>query len=106
MSRIFVPRDAVAIALGADRIAALLSQFDTVVRTGSRGLFWMEPMIEVETPEGRIAYGPVSRESVAGLFDAGFLEGKTHATRLGPTDQIPFLKEDRKSTRLNCSHRR
>ena len=39
-----------------------------VVRNGSRGLFWLEPMVEVETPKGRVAYGPVTADAVAGLF--------------------------------------
>ena len=46
----------------------------SVVRNGSRGMFWLEPLVEVETPAGRVAYGPVIAESVPGLFDAGFLE--------------------------------
>ena len=59
MTRVFVPRDAAALALGADAVARALEGHATVVRTGSRGMFWLEPMIEVETEAGRIAYGPV-----------------------------------------------
>ena len=52
--RVYVPRDAAALALGADAVASLLSQAGEVelVRTGSRGLFWLEPMVEVVTSEG------------------------------------------------------
>ncbi|MFL5252388.1 MAG: formate dehydrogenase beta subunit [Rhodopila sp.] len=102
MSRIFVPRDAVAIALGADRVAALLSQFDVVVRTGSRGLFWLEPMIEVETPDGRIAYGAVRPEDVPDSIAEGLLEGKAQRLRLGPPEEIPFLARQQRLTFERC----
>jgi formate dehydrogenase iron-sulfur subunit len=102
MSRIFIPRDAVALALGADRIAALLSQFDTVIRTGSRGLFWLEPMIEVETPHGRIAYGPVRPEDVPDLIAEGLLDGRAQRLRLGPVDEIPFLARQQRLTFARC----
>ncbi len=62
LTRIFVPRDAAALAVGADDVATALAEHADVVRTGSRGLFWLEPMIEVETPAGRIAYGPVDAD--------------------------------------------
>ena len=67
MTRIFIPRDAAARAVGADRVAAAieaeakrLGQPVEIVRTGSRGLFWLEPMVEVATPAGRIAFGPMT----------------------------------------------
>ena len=82
MTRVFVPRDAAALAVGADEVAAaLLEQLQreraraSVVRTGSRGLFWLEPMIEVETPAGRIAYGPVEPPRLPGLLADGLLTG-------------------------------
>jgi len=65
---------------------------------GSRGLFWLEPMIEVETAQGRVAYGPVGAEAVPGLFDAGFLEGKPHELCLGLTEEIPYLKRQERLT--------
>ena len=77
-TRIFVPRDAAARAVGADKVAAaILDEAKRrglsveLVRTGSRGLFWLEPMIEVETPAGRIAFGPVTAADVPGLFADG-----------------------------------
>ncbi len=54
------------------------------MRTGSRGLYWLEPMVEVETADGRIAYGPVEPADVASLFDAGFLAGGAHPKRARP----------------------
>jgi len=69
--RIFVPRDAAAISVGADEVAAALEQAAvkrdvpvTIIRNGSRGLLWLEPMIEVATVKGRVAYGPVTPADV------------------------------------------
>jgi len=63
-----------------------------IVRTGSRGLYWLEPMIEVATAQGRIAYCPVGAADVEPLFDAGFLDGGRHPLRLGRPEELPFLK--------------
>ena len=83
--RVYVPQDAAALSLGAEAVArAVVATAEarhapvTLVRNGSRGLIWLEPLVEVETPAGRIAYGPVSAEEVPALFTAGFLEGKAH----------------------------
>jgi formate dehydrogenase iron-sulfur subunit len=108
-TKIFVPCDSAALSVGADAVArALAEQIGarrvdaTVVRNGSRGLFWLEPLVEVETSRGRIAYGPVSTESVSALFDAGFLEGKAHPLSLGPTEEIPYLKQQERLTFARC----
>ena len=107
--RIYVPGDAAALSVGAEEVDIALRaeiaarKLDaTVVRNGSRGLFWLEPLVEVETPEGRIAYGPVAADDVSGLFAAGFLEGKPHALCLGPTDEIPYLKGQERLTFARC----
>ncbi len=107
--KIFVPRDSAALSVGAEGVArAIASEASsrkldiTLVRNGSRGMFWLEPLVEVETPRGRIAYGPVTREAVAGLFDAGFLDGKPHALCLGPTEEIPYLKRQERLTFARC----
>lgn len=104
-SKIYVPRDATALALGAGRVADAISAeaqrrgIDIqLVRTSSRGLFWLEPLVEIDSVDGRIGYGPVKVGDVATLFDAGLLEGGAHAKRLGLVEQIPFLK---KQERLN-----
>lgn len=70
--------------------------------TGSRGLYWLEPMLEVATPAGRVAYGPVSPDDLMGLFDAGFLDGGAHTLRRGPTDEIPFLARQDRITFQRC----
>jgi formate dehydrogenase iron-sulfur subunit len=107
--KIYVPRDSAALSVGAEGVARAIANeassrgIDiTLVRNGSRGLFWLEPLVEVETPSGRIAYGPVSREAVAGLFDAGLPEGKSHALCLGPTEEIPYLKQQERLTFARC----
>jgi formate dehydrogenase iron-sulfur subunit len=62
-----------------------------LVRNGSRGLFWLEPLLEVETPRGRIAYGPFEAPDIPGLFDADLHTGGNHPLCLGPTEEIPYL---------------
>jgi len=95
---VFVPCDSAALAVGADEVAAALTVecqrrglTIQLVRNGSRGLFWLETLVEVATPLGRVAYGPVNPDDIAGLLDAGFLQGGEHALRHGITEQIPFL---------------
>lgn len=98
---VYVPQDSSAISVGADSVAAKLSSIDGVdlVRNGSRGLFWLEPMIEVVTRQGRVAYGPVSASDVDSLISTGLLEGKqTHPLSLGLTEEIPFLKKQQRLT--------
>ncbi len=99
----YIPCDSTALALGADAVARSLvaesaqRQLDvTIVRNGSRGLFWLEPMIEVVTPGGRIAYGPVAATDIPSLLDAGLLTGGAHALCLGPVEDIPYLKRQQR----------
>ncbi|HLP68518.1 MAG TPA: NADH-quinone oxidoreductase subunit NuoF [Rhizobium sp.] len=106
---VFVPCDAAALAVGADKVAAAISReiemrgVDArVVRNGSRGLLWLEPMVEVRTEHGRIAYGPVSPGDVPGLFAAGFLEGGAHPLCQGRTRDIPFLRNQTRLTFARC----
>jgi formate dehydrogenase iron-sulfur subunit len=107
--RIFVPRDAGALALGSDAIERAIIAAERkrgldieIVRTGSRGLFWLEPMIEVATPQGRVAYGPVKASDIDALFDANWLEGGHHPLCLGPPEAIPFLKRQTRLTFARC----
>lgn len=103
--RIYVPRDSAALALGADEVAAVIAlqarqrglQVE-LVRNSSRGMFWLEPLVEVETQAGRMAYGPVQPDDVAGLFDAGFHTGGQHALSLGLTDNIDYLRRQERLT--------
>ncbi|ASU39661.1 formate dehydrogenase [Herbaspirillum sp. meg3] len=102
---IYVPRDSAAIALGANDVAVAISGEAKkrgveihIVRNGSRGMFWLEPMVEVATAQGRVAYGPVDPADVAGLFDAGFVQGGAHALEQGLTEEIPYLKNQERLT--------
>ncbi len=106
--KIFIPRDAAAVAVGADDIATTFAQVAAtrglpveIVRTGSRGLCWLEPMVEVATPEGRVAYGPVSAEEVASVLESMASNGP-HALRLCIADEIPWLKRQTRLTFARC----
>ncbi|HMN87757.1 MAG TPA: formate dehydrogenase, partial [Bauldia sp.] len=102
---VWVPSDSGARAVGADAVAAAFATAARtrgldlrIVRTGSYGLYFTEVMVEVATPEGRIAFGPVAAGDVDGLLDAGFLDGKGDRLRLGPTADIPWLKRQTRLT--------
>ena len=103
--RVYVPRDAAALAVGADAVAGALQRECAarglqvqIVRNGSRGLLWLETLVEVETPEGRVAYGPVTADAVPGLLDAGMLQGRSHALCHGLTEAIPYLARQERLT--------
>lgn len=109
--KIYIPRDTTSLSLGADEIAEHVNlvineqQLSNikVVRNGSRGLFWLETLVEVETEDGRFAYGPVMPDDVESLLQAGLLSTEqptAHPLALGLTAQIPYLK---KQTRLTFS---
>jgi formate dehydrogenase iron-sulfur subunit len=104
-TRVFVPRDASALSVGAEDVARAVAREAaarnadvTIVRNGSRGMLWLEPLVEVDVDGRRIAYGPVSAEDVPSLFDAGFLAGLTHPLGLGGTDDIPSFKNQERLT--------
>ena len=103
--RIFVPHDAAALSVGADAVArAIRAEAERrglaidLVRTGSRGMLWLEPLVEVETAQGRIAYGPVAPRDVAALFDAGFALGGAHPLAQGPVADMDWMRRQRRVT--------
>ena len=105
MITVFVPCDSAALAAGANEVAdALLKEATArglsinVQRNSSRGMFWLEPLVEVVTAKGRMAYGPVTFEDVPSLFEAGFLNGGSHALSLGLTDEIAYLAKQQRLT--------
>jgi formate dehydrogenase iron-sulfur subunit len=109
MITVYVPRDSSALSMGADEVAgAILTEAHTrgidvtLIRNGSRGAMWLEPLVEVATDAGRLAYGPVGARDVASLFDANFLAGGSHALSLGRTDDIPFLRNQERLTFARC----
>ena len=103
---IYVPCDTTALSLGADEVAQLVTYYAEqqgvdirIIRNGSRGLFWLEPLLEVVTAEGRVAYGPVEPEQVEELVAAGMLEGKPgHPLYLGLIEEHPYLKRQQRLT--------
>ena len=102
---VYVPCDSASLALGADKTAKAIVEeaqrrnLDVkIVRNGSRGLFWLEPMVEVSTNNGRVAYGPVLSKDVAGLFDADFLNSGAHPLSLGVAEDIPYLNKQQRLT--------
>jgi formate dehydrogenase iron-sulfur subunit len=102
--KIYVPRDAAALAVGADRVAAAIAAEArrrgieaTLVRNGSRGMFWLEPLVEIETPAGRAGFGPCAVVDVPGLFEAA-----PHPKALGLVEKIPFLAKQQRLTFARC----
>ncbi|HEY7703381.1 MAG TPA: NADH-quinone oxidoreductase subunit NuoF [Acidimicrobiia bacterium] len=96
MTTVYVPMDAAAKSVGADQVADAISAGGgselRIVRNGSRGMLWLEPLVEVESGDRRIAYGPVRADEVPSLFEAGFLAGGEHPRRLGPTEELPWMR--------------
>lgn len=104
-TRLYVPRDASALALGADALAdAIAAEAQRrgiaieLVRNGSRGLLWLEPLVEVGTPAGRIGYANLSVDDVPALFDAGWLDGGAHPRGVGLVDALPYLARQQRLT--------
>jgi formate dehydrogenase iron-sulfur subunit len=102
---VYVPGDAGALSVGADGVARALAAEAVkrglevrIVRNGSRGLYWLEPLVEVLTPAGRVAYGPVQASQVAKLLDAGLLQGGAHELRLGDPAAHPWLASQQRLT--------
>ncbi len=109
MIRLYIPGDAAALAVGASDVARAMTSEAVrrgvdiaITRTGSRGMVWLEPLVEVETPGGRIAYGPVDAHDVASLFDAGFLAGDDHPLRIGRPEDHPWLRDQTRITFARC----
>src|SRR5690625_4741227 len=102
---LFIPGDTAAVAVGAEAVVAAVEAEAArrgvpvhIVRNGSRGLLWLETLVEVSTPAGRVAYGPVTAKDVPGLFEAGWLHGGQHPLHHGLTESIPYLKQQQRLT--------
>jgi formate dehydrogenase iron-sulfur subunit len=107
--RIYVPGDAAAVACGADDIAAAVQssagkrKIDVeIVRNGSRGMHWLEPMLEVVVGESRIAYGPVEMADVESILDAMIANGADHRLCVGVPEDHPFMKKQTRLTFARC----
>jgi formate dehydrogenase iron-sulfur subunit len=102
---IFVPNDTGARSIGADEvadaIAARIAELGTdavVVRNGSRGAYWLEPLIEIDTPEGRVGFANIRPEQVATLFTADGLPTAAHQLSVGLIAQIPWFRDQQRIT--------
>jgi formate dehydrogenase iron-sulfur subunit len=99
---VYVPRDAAAVSVGADEVAervVALAPGTRVVRTGSRGMLWLEPLVEVDTPAGRVGFGPVSPEDVDGLLAGGLLDGIGGGdAAVGLVEALPWMKAQQRVT--------
>ncbi|HUU25825.1 MAG TPA: formate dehydrogenase, partial [Methyloceanibacter sp.] len=109
MTRIYISRDSGALCVGAEAVAEKFRKeakdrgLDLeIVRTGSRGMYWLEPLVEVETDKGRVGYGPVKASKVGSLIDAGMLEGKPHKKCIGVVDDYPWFKNQTRLTFARC----
>ncbi len=108
-TKIYVPRETAAISVGADEVALSIAQiakqngFDIeLIRNGSWGASWLEPLVEVEVDGSRIAYGNVAADDVASMFAADLINGGEHPRRLGPTTEIPYLINQDRWTFWRC----
>lgn len=103
--KIYVPLDTAAVAVGADAIAeAIVAEAKArdipveLIRNGTRGMVWLEPLVEVETEAGRIGFGPMELADVPFLFD----DLESHAKALGPVEEIPYLARQTRLTFARC----
>ncbi len=106
---LYLSRDAAAVAVGADDVAAALTRAAAgpIKRTGSRGMLWLEPLLEVEIGGIRYGFGAIEPEDVAGLLSAGLLSGdlgklEKHAKWLGPVEKIPYFARQTRLTFARC----
>ncbi|MCP8631865.1 NADH-ubiquinone oxidoreductase-F iron-sulfur binding region domain-containing protein [Pseudomonas mosselii] len=103
MLNLCIPCDSLACAVGADQVAEALTREAAqrrltldINRTSSRGLYWLEPLVELDTAQGRLGFGPVTPEDVPGLLDALAGDPGSHALALGPVEAIPYLKSQQR----------
>jgi len=102
---VYVPRDAAALSVGAERVATAIAReaksrgIDlTLKRNGTRGMCWLEPLVEVVVGSERYAYGPVTERDIPGLFAADFLHNSAHALQLGRVDDIAYFASQQRLT--------
>ena len=105
MTKVFVPLDSAALSMGANEVAQAISDHAakagldvTVVRNGSRGMLWLEPLVEVETEAGRVGYANVSADQIPELISAGLLTGSSHESCLGLVEELDFIKNQTRIT--------
>ena len=105
MKTVYIPMDSAALALGADELVAPLQAWASdhgqeirIVRNGSRGMLWLEPLIEVETERGRVGYAGASADTLPQWLAAGLLEGAPLDSSIGVVDEHPYLSGQERLT--------
>ena len=105
MTTVYVPGDSGARAVGADAVAAAIVAGAaqrgvevSLVRNGSRGALWLEPLVEVVTSRGRVGYGPVAPADIETLLDAGLLDGAVIDKCVGVVDELDWLTSQQRLT--------
>ena len=108
-TKIYVPSETAAVSVGADEVALAIAKEAKssgtdieLIRNGSWGATWLEPLVEVEVDGTRIAYGNVSAADIAGMFAADFVGGGEHERRIGPIMEIPYLIDQDRWTFWRC----
>ena len=99
--RVFVPNDTAARSVGADAVAAAINALGldiAVVRNGSRGAYWLEPLVEIDTPQGRVGFANITAEQVTALFADRRLPNADHSLSIGLVDDIPWLRDQHRIT--------
>lgn len=105
MITVYVPQDSAATSVGADEVAiaiereaALTGREINLVRTGTRGMLWLEPLVEVATERGRVGYGPVHADDVTDLVAGGMLDGDEPELGLcvGLVEDLPWMRDQQR----------
>lgn len=103
--KIYIPQDSASKSIGADRVAVEVLKVANannlsieIIRNGSRGMLWLEPLVEVETENGRVGFGPISVSDVESLINHDFLNKQTHPLCIGLVDEYPWLKDQQRLT--------
>ncbi len=103
MITVYVPGDSAAASVGANEVAAALEREAALtgrqirlVRNGTRGMLWLEPLVEIDTDRGRVGYGPVVAEDVGDLIAAGMLEGAPNELCLGVIEDLPWMRDQQR----------
>ena len=111
MSRVtvYVPCDTGAVSLGADRVAERLARECRdhpvdIVRNGSRGAFWLEPLLEVEAGGQRIAYGPVRPDDIPRLLEEGMLSASTRSAGASQGNNSQYTLASRTRREMSCEN--
>lgn len=96
---LYLPSDSLARAVGADAVASALANQpgdNPLQRTSSRGLYWLEPLLEVDTAQGRMGFGPLSAADVPSVLAALNGNPAAHPLALGLVEELPYLKSQQR----------